>query len=222
MKKLGITRADHDKHELSKFKIKKGNTHLRSKKRRRDIHNIKNIFKNESIKKVLCIRARHDSEVRDFKKHFENCVGIDILKQTKHILKIDAHEIKENFSENEYDLVYASHCLEHMVDPEIVMEGIRYVSKFGCFVTLPAFDQLYKSHCSLFDISDYIFNHEITSKEDVFNNISKEENSYLFDDFLSFGKYSIEYFECMNIIKQSSKDYRERMKEFDIIFKWQH
>lgn len=222
MKKLGITRNDHDKHEKDKFKLKRGNTHIRSPKRLKDIQNIKNIFKNKSIKNILCIGARDDSEVKDFKKYFENCIGIDIVRQSSNILKIDAHEIKQNFSENEYDFVYASHSLEHMVDPEIVMEGIRYVSKFGCFVTLPSFDQLYKSHCSLFDISEYIFNHKVTSTEDVFKNITKEENSYLFDDFSSFGKYSIEYFECMNIIKQSRKDFRERMKEFDIIFKWQY
>lgn len=222
MKKLGISRAEHDDHEKAKFAIKRGNTLGRHDKRIRDIKNIKSVFKNDSIKSVLCIGARDDSEVEDFKEYFENCIGIDILNQTSNILKIDAHEIKNFFSEKEYDLVYASHSLEHMVDPEIVMEGIRYVSKFGCFITLPAFDQLYKSHCSLFDISEYVFNHEVTSKEDVFNNITKEENSYLFDDFSSFGNYSIEYFECMNNIKQSRKDYRERMKEFDMIFKWQH
>lgn len=222
MKKLGISRKEHDDHEKAKFAIKRGNTLGRHGKRVRDIKNIKSVFKNDSIKSVLCIGARDDSEVIDFKNNFKNAVGIDILNETENILKINAHEIKENFSKNEYDFVYASHSLEHMVDPEVVLAGIRYVSKYGCFITLPAFNELYKSHCSLFDISEFIFHHEITSTQDVFDSITKKENSYLFDDFLNLEKYSIEYFECMNNIKQSKKDYRERMKEFDIIFKWQN
>ena len=220
MKKLGITRKEHDEHERNKFAIKKGNTIGRHHKRIRDIGNIKKFFKNEDIKSILCIGARDDSEILDFKNYFENAIGIDILNETKNILKLDAHEIKQNFSENQFDFVYASHCLEHMVDPEIVMEGIRYASKYGCFITLPAFETLYKSHCSLFDLSEFIFKHEITSTEEVFRNINKKENSYLFDDFFSFGNFSIEYFECMNSIKQSRNDHRERMKEFDMILKW--
>jgi hypothetical protein len=80
MKKLGISRDDHDKHEITKFKLKKGNTYIRSPKRLKDIQNIKNIFKNESIKNILCIGARDDSEVEDFKKYFE-CMHI--IKQSR-------------------------------------------------------------------------------------------------------------------------------------------
>jgi hypothetical protein len=84
MKKLGISRDDHDKHEITKFKLKKGNTCIRSPKRLKDIQNI------------LCIGVRDDSEVEDFKKYFE-CM---------HIIKQSRKNYIERMKMKEFDIIF--------------------------------------------------------------------------------------------------------------------
>jgi len=220
MKKLGITREEHDAHEKAKAKNKTSNTESRKKyeKRKRDAEIIKKHFASSGkiIKRLLCVGARSEKEVTQLKAEFGEAVGIDILSPTANILKVDAHNLKSTFGKNEFHFAYASHCLEHMVDPEVVMEGIRHVSRLGCFITLPVFDVLYKSHCSMFDMCEFIHNLEYAKSEKIFDIL--KENNHLFDDFSYFGDFEVRHFDCETDVKEV--DNKKIIKEFNLLLEW--
>ena len=97
---------------------------------------IKKVFPN--AKKVLCVGARDVSEVQAFRDHGYEAIGIDLFSDDETTVRIlDMHNLKSDFSENEFDLVYSCHSLEHSYDPEKVMQGFEYVSKMGAFIVLP-------------------------------------------------------------------------------------
>jgi len=124
-----ILKKQRKKHSTKKATVK------RSSIRINDISSLKNFFPN--AKSVLCIGSREDSEVRDFINNGFNTVGIDILDKTKLIKKIDAHDLNKHFGENEFDIIFASHVLEHVLDAKKVMVNIRSVAKDGVFIVLP-------------------------------------------------------------------------------------
>lgn len=133
--------------ELSMEKILKKQREQHSQKRKQqctvkrtyiriiDISTIKNFFPN--AKSVLCIGSRDDSEIKDFIDNGFDAVGTDILDETKLIKKIDAHDLDKHFGENEFDIIFASHVLEHVLDAKKVMGNIRYVAKEAAFIVLP-------------------------------------------------------------------------------------
>jgi len=124
-----ILKKQRKKHSISEFTVK------RSSIRINDISSLKNFFSN--AKSVLCIGSREDSEVRDFINNGFNAVGIDILDETKLIKRIDAHDLDKHFGKNEFDIIFASHVLEHVLDAKKVMVNIRSVAKNGVFIVLP-------------------------------------------------------------------------------------
>lgn len=207
MIKHGITRKDHIVHENKKFNSGKWrNTVGRSSHREKDITLIKKNF-GDSVEKVLCVGARHVSEVNHFKSNFKEVVGIDIVENIDGIIKVDAHDMQNYFKENQFDFVYSSHSLEHMVDAEKVIKNIRTVSKIGCLITLPIFNETYNSHCTLFDICKFL--HENKGIENHLLKNRLHPSDEIFNDFKNLGDYTIEYFEV-------SKDWGE----FTTILKW--
>ena len=80
MKKHGITRAAHAEHEKNKFSQGKWkNTIGRKNQRIYDCKTIKDNFE-ENIEKVLCVGARHKSEIEDFElksAKFTLSLGLD-------------------------------------------------------------------------------------------------------------------------------------------------
>jgi ubiquinone/menaquinone biosynthesis C-methylase UbiE len=76
-------------------------------------------------------------EVQDFISSGFNAIGTDILDKTKLIKKIDAHDLDKHFAEDEFDIIFASHVLEHVLDAKKVMRNIRYIAKEGVFIVLP-------------------------------------------------------------------------------------
>jgi len=202
MKKHGISREDHVSHETKKFNSGKWrNTLGRSNKRHKDIEVIKSVFES-NIRRVLCIGARHKSEIDDLKMHFDEVVGIDVVESAG-IKKVDAHDMDGVFKENEFDFVYASHCLEHMVDAELVIKNIRKVSKYGCFVTLPIFSETYNSHCTLFNICEMLDKKIIESTEEISKSIIEDE------DFGGFLEYDVPF-----------SSIGKNKKEFSVLFAW--
>jgi len=124
-------------------------TQKRKKLRLGDIKLIKNLFPNAI--NVLCIGCRDDSEVQDFIDNGFNAIGIDISNNTKLIKNIDAHELNKHF--NNIDVVYASHSLEHMYNPNIVMSHIKNITKQGILILLPELTQEpTPKHPSVFEI----------------------------------------------------------------------
>jgi len=137
MKKFIVTPEEQITEEIKKHsaKDKRETTAGKTKIRQGHVKIIKKYF--PSVISVLCIGCRDDSEVKDFIKAGFKCKGIDVANESKYIKKLDAHKIATEFEENEFDLVYASHSLEHMYDIETILKGIKFISKTGVFIVLP-------------------------------------------------------------------------------------
>ena len=74
---------------------------------------------------VLCIGSRNAFELEYFKsKGLSNVVGIDLFSESPDILVMDMHRM--TFPDDHFDVIYASHSLEHAYDvPKVVLEIIR-------------------------------------------------------------------------------------------------
>jgi len=102
----------------------------------RYIEQIKEHFPD--CKKVLCVGSRDVSEVHALRSAGYDAIGIDLFSTDINVIRLlDMHNISDEFSENEFDLIYACHVLEHSYDPEKVLRGFRRVSKTGAFIVLP-------------------------------------------------------------------------------------
>ena len=172
------------------IKLKTGNALKNKRSRMRRIKWLKEVF--PEAKSILCIGARADLEVQDFlSSGFEDAVGIDVNKEQKFVKCIDAHELDEHFDENEFDLVYASHSMEHMYDAKRVMRNIRKVSKLGCLFALP------NGKNAITPCADHPTIYEIMlkcpkSQKELENNLS------LLDDFESLGNFKLRKFHKNN------------------------
>ncbi len=112
---------------------------------------LKKVF--SSCKRILSIGCRSKSELKFLKHRGYKVVGIDVIPGN-HVV-MDAHEIGEHFEENQFDVVYAVHSIEHMYDVRQVFLGIRKVARLGCFIVVPTYRQKYLpniSHPTILDI----------------------------------------------------------------------
>jgi SAM-dependent methyltransferase len=79
---------------------------------------------------VLCVGCRNGVELDRFRAHgFDEVVGIDIFSQREDILVMDMHEM--TFSDDSFNVVYASHSLEHSYDVDRVAGEIVRVARDG-------------------------------------------------------------------------------------------
>src|SRR6266508_1450314 len=84
---------------------------------------------------VLCVGCRNTLELDRFRaRGFEEVVGIDVFSQRADILVMDMHEM--SFPEDSFDVVYASHALEHSYDAERVVREIGRVARDGAVVAV--------------------------------------------------------------------------------------
>lgn len=127
-----IIKKQKEQHSQSR---KKNLTPQRSDVRAQDIALLKRIFPD--AKSVLCVGSREDSEVKDFIDSGFDTVGTDILGKTTLIREIDAHDLDKHFGEDEFDIVFASHVLEHVSNARKVMENIKLIAKEGALIVLP-------------------------------------------------------------------------------------
>ena len=82
---------------------------------------------------VLCVGCRNALELDRFRAHgFDEVVGIDLFSQREDILVMDMHEL--SFPDDSFDVVYASHALEHSYDVGRVVAGIVRVARDGAVV----------------------------------------------------------------------------------------
>jgi SAM-dependent methyltransferase len=82
---------------------------------------------------VLCIGCRNGLELDRFRAHgFDEVVGIDIFSQRPDILTMDMHEL--SFADDSFDIVYASHSLEHSYDVDRVAGEIGRVARDGAVI----------------------------------------------------------------------------------------
>ena len=145
------------------------------------------ILKNKfpSAKKILCIGCRNDIEILSFQKMGFHASGIDVNQsEFKCIEQVDAHVLHEHYSEDSFDLVYASHSLEHMHDVNSVLKGIKKISRFGAWLTLPYDNRPSKLHPSILQIM----------KDKNFNPMQDNDASKM-KDFLALEKYQVVHFQ---------------------------
>lgn len=82
---------------------------------------------------VLCVGCRNALELDRFRERgFEDVVGIDVFSQRDDIKVMDMHEM--TFADDSFDVVYASHALEHSYDVDRVAEEIVRVAREGAVV----------------------------------------------------------------------------------------
>jgi SAM-dependent methyltransferase len=82
---------------------------------------------------VLCIGCRNPLELDRFRaRGFDSVVGIDLFSQRDDILVMDMHEL--SFPDESFDVVYASHALEHSYDVDRVVREIARVARDGAVV----------------------------------------------------------------------------------------
>jgi SAM-dependent methyltransferase len=81
-----------------------------------------------SRRSVLCIGCRNTLELDRFHaRGFERVVGIDLFSQREDILVMDMHDM--SFEDDSFDVVYASHSLEHSYDVERVAREVVRVGR---------------------------------------------------------------------------------------------
>jgi SAM-dependent methyltransferase len=84
---------------------------------------------------VLCVGCRNGLELDRFRADgFEDVVGIDLFSQRPDILVMDMHVM--SFPDASYDVVYASHALEHSYDVDRVAAEIVRVARDGAVIAV--------------------------------------------------------------------------------------
>jgi len=194
---LGIPQEHNDREALKHSSSKKIKITMRNEGRR-DYHAglIKGLGLH--ILTLLCVGARHDSEVLTFNRQDFYCFGIDVMSSTDYIKQVDAHLLKLHYKENSFDFAYAHHSLEHMYNAPLVLENIRFVSKHGILMTLPTESNPTKGHPTNFDV----MSNPPSTQEEFLN------NDFLRKDFEVFAPYEVKHFA-------------KRKREVEILFVWE-
>jgi len=133
------------KNEVLKYQVELNDNHLRRNATfQRELRRIEDVihlrhYVPQAIS-VLCIGARDDSEVQTFINSGYDAKGIDICTESKLITKMDMAELSPSFGK--FDVVYCSHVLEHVIDPDVVLPAIRSVVNHALFIILPIVDRV--------------------------------------------------------------------------------
>jgi SAM-dependent methyltransferase len=77
---------------------------------------------------VLCVGCRNTLELDRFRAlGFDGVIGIDVFSQREDIKVMDMHEM--TFPDDSFDVVYASHALEHSYDVRRVVDEVVRVAR---------------------------------------------------------------------------------------------
>jgi len=82
---------------------------------------------------VLCVGCRNPFELDRFRERgFADVIGIDVFSQREDILVMDMHDM--SFPDDSFDVVYASHSLEHSYDVDRVAREVVRVARDSAVV----------------------------------------------------------------------------------------
>ena len=83
--------------------------------------------------RVLCVGCRNGVELDEFRaRGFDDVVGIDLFSRRPDVLVMDMHRM--TFPDDSFDVVFASHALEHSYDLDTVVSEIARVGRDGAVV----------------------------------------------------------------------------------------
>jgi SAM-dependent methyltransferase len=84
---------------------------------------------------VLCVGCRNTVELEELSRRgYGEVVGIDLFSQDPAILVMDMHEL--TFPDDRFDVVYASHSLEHAYDLDRVLREVSRVGRDGAVLAV--------------------------------------------------------------------------------------
>ena len=199
-----ILTLESKKHSI-KEKIQLTQDSKSEKSRSEDIDFIKKFFGKE-IKSVLCVGCRDDSEVQSFVSAGINARGVDINDNpSPRIVRLDAAKISNIFKENEFDLIYSRHSLEHIIDPDLFLNAAGSIARLGMYIVLPPGKEPRPGHPTHFNIM----------KEVIEKDIKSEDVSYIQDivDLISTDVTSVK-------IKTKAQEINKNKKEILIGIKF--
>jgi SAM-dependent methyltransferase len=86
-------------------------------------------------KSVLCIGCRTDAELNSFRRLGASPVtGIDLFAQFPGVLVMDMHALQ--FPDGTFDMIFASHSLEHALDPDLVAREVLRTIRPGGHIAI--------------------------------------------------------------------------------------
>lgn len=92
-------------------------------------------FRNFAECHILCIGCRNTAEINYFKSQGANkVIGIDLFSSSPDITIMDMH--KMTFPDNNFDIIYSAHSLEHSYDVGKVVREIIRVASPGALVAV--------------------------------------------------------------------------------------
>jgi SAM-dependent methyltransferase len=99
--------------------------------RRLLIDRVAEAMEGQDTRDVLCVGCRNTVELDYFaEKGFSGVKGIDLFSQGRNIIVMDMHSM--DFADNSFNVVYASHSLEHSYDiRKVVSEIVRVIRPGG-------------------------------------------------------------------------------------------
>jgi SAM-dependent methyltransferase len=84
---------------------------------------------------VLCVGCRNAAEIEYFRqKGAKSVVGIDLYSKSPDVLVMDMHAMK--FEDDQFDVVYSSHSLEHSLRPEVVIRELVRIARNGGIIVI--------------------------------------------------------------------------------------
>ena len=67
-------------------------------------------------------------------------IGCDLVENTnshENIIICDMHKLEDKFSENEFDIMYSAHVLEHSLNPRAHLSQVKKICRRGAAMVLP-------------------------------------------------------------------------------------
>jgi len=102
---------------------------------------------------VLCVGCRTPHELHRLREvGFQEVVGIDLFSQSPLVRVMDMH--KMSFADHSFDVVFASHSLEHALVPEQVADEISRVVKGHGLVAIEVPVSFATTEADLHDFGD--------------------------------------------------------------------
>ncbi len=144
-------------------------------------------------RKILCVGARDVSEVLAFRNAGYDAIGIDLYTDNADIVRVlDMHQLSDTFKENEFDVIFSCHSLEHAYDPEAVLRSFRNIATSGCFLILPTSSMPDSKDPVVFDFMNTVQNDLNTASRVAKTNLIRDEFAALMNNSCDMIFYSFE------------------------------